>query len=216
EQRVTETVVQGAGCSCSGSTGEGTYTYAYTANPIPPSPSNNNAWATQTVETRPDGNKNFVYTNTVGEVMLRAFVDMTDAGNPTLAAGNSGTPAFAATDDVWVTYDKYDNQGRLLLEAQPSAVSVITYSMLQTLEYDALNASPSNPNPSLPNSDVIGYNSSSGMYQFLNANSGLINLTNYGTTTNATSTTPGDVLGYLKNDQIQDGYTGTLILQDAT
>ena len=58
--RVTETIVQGAGCSCSGSTGQGTFTYAYTASSNTAGP---NSWAVKTVETLPDGNQNIVYTN---------------------------------------------------------------------------------------------------------------------------------------------------------
>ena len=58
----------------------------------------------KTVETLPDGNENIVYTNHMGQVMLQVFHD-TD------------------TDDEWATYYRYDADGRVVLRAEPSAVS---------------------------------------------------------------------------------------------
>ena len=210
-QRVTKTIVQGAGCSCSGSTGTGTYMYGYAPPQTIPSGSNYNAWLTQTTEMLPDGNQNVVYSNSAGEVMLSAFDNLTDDSiNSTL-----GVTSSPLSGDVWVTYDQYDTQGRLILEAEPSAVNVTTASGLSTLENDAYNANSANPNPSLPNADVVGYNASAGTYQFLNAHSGLVASTSYGGSTTATSTAAGDVLNYLAKDAIQNGTAGTPITQDS-
>jgi hypothetical protein len=42
-------------------------------------------------------------------------------------------------------------------------------------------------------------------------NSGLVQIADYGTSTTATSSTPGDVLGYLKDTKVQQGELGTAI-----
>jgi hypothetical protein len=96
---VTTEKVQGAGCSsCSG--GVGTYRYTYTASGNSPG---YNSWSMKTVEALPDGNQNIVYTNAYGEVMLSIYHD-------------------TASNLNWPTFYQYDNQGRLLLQADPSAV----------------------------------------------------------------------------------------------
>jgi RHS repeat-associated protein len=98
--RVTQAVVQGAGCSsCSG--GQGTYAYAYTTSTNSPG---FNSWATKVVETLPDGNTNTVYANAYGEEMLLAYTDTT-------------------TSQTWDTFYKYDSQGHVILTANPSAVT---------------------------------------------------------------------------------------------
>jgi RHS repeat-associated protein len=100
QHRVTEAVVQGAGCSsCSG--GLGTYTYSYTTSN---NPAGFNSWATKTLETLPDGNTNTVYTNAYGEVMLNAYTDTT-------------------LNQTWDTFYQYNNQGQVTLQAMPSAVT---------------------------------------------------------------------------------------------
>ncbi len=100
QQRVTEAVIQGDGCSsCSG--GLGTYTYTYTASG---NPAGFNSWNTETTETLPDGNQNYVYTNAYGEVMLSVYHDTT-------------------TNQSWPTFYQYDGQGRVTEMANPSAVT---------------------------------------------------------------------------------------------
>jgi RHS repeat-associated protein len=188
-ERVSETVVQGAGCSCSGSSGEGTYTYGYTTNPTPPSASNYNGWLTETTETLPDGNQNLIYSNTVGEVMVSAFHDISDDSDSAL----NGL--------LWVADNRYDSSGRVILEAQPSAVTITSASTL------AAAASSY--------ADIVGYNGSNA-YVYLSSNSGLIDLTVYGSTTTATTTAAGNVAGYLEFDEIEQGYAGTAIVQDGT
>ncbi len=169
QQRVTEDVVQGEGCSaCSG--GLGTYTYSYTTSSNPMAM---NSWAVKTVETLPDGNTNTVYTNYAGEVMLTVYTDTT-------------------SDLSWETFDKYNAQGQLIVQAQPSAVTGYDDSYADLLDY------------------------SSGSYAYLSDTSGLINLTDYYTTTTATSSTAGGVAGYHEDTMIEQGQTGTPISQSST
>jgi len=185
--RVAKATLQGAGCSCAGSTGQGTYTYAYADNTSPGT--GYNAWVRRTVETRPDGNQNIVYTNAAGEVMLSAFSDVSDAGNSAL------------NGKLWATAYRYDAAGRLVLTAQPSAVTITTTT--------ALSSAASTY------ADIVGYNAGAGTYANLSSGSGRIDLVDYGAGTTATSTTAGDVAGYLKDDKVQDGYAATAILTDA-
>ena len=98
--RVTKEIVAASGCSAC-SAGFGTYTFAYTASTNTAGP---NSWTTKTVETLPDGNQNTVYTNAYRDVMLKAYKDMT-------------------TTQVWDTYYRYDAQDRVVLVADPSAVT---------------------------------------------------------------------------------------------
>ena len=168
QQRVTEAVVQGQGCSsCSG--GQGTYTYSYTQSS---SPDGYNSWAFKTVETLPDGNENIVYSNAYGEPMLQVYAD---------------TP----TGQQWETFYQYDNQGRVLLMADPSAVT----------GYD-------DTYPGL-------LNNQSGNYQDLSNNSGLITRYDYYPSSTATETTPGGVTGYQQDTRIEHGQQGTPILQES-
>jgi RHS repeat-associated protein len=168
QQRVSEAVVQGQGCSsCSG--GLGTYTYSYTTSD---NPAGYNSWAVKTVETLPDGNENIVYSNFAGEQMLSVFVDTT-------------------TNQQWETFYQYDGQGRVILQANPSAVT----------GYD----------DSKPDS----LNNQNGHYQYLSDNSGLITRYDYYTTTTATETTPGGVTGYQQDTQIEHGQLGTPIPQES-
>jgi RHS repeat-associated protein len=168
QQRVSEAVVQGQGCSsCSG--GLGTYTYSYTTSN---NPDGYNSWAVKTVETLPDGNENIVYSNFAGEQMLSVFVDTT-------------------TNQQWETFYQYDSQGRVILMANPSAVT----------GYDDSHA------------DLL--NNQNGHYQYLSDNSGLITRYDYYTTTTAGETTPGGVAGYQQDTQIEHGQLGTPILQES-
>jgi YD repeat-containing protein len=168
-KRVTQEMVQGAGCS-SCSNGLGTYAFSYSSSSFAADP---NAWQNKAVETLPDGNQNIVYTNFAGQVLLTVFHDVTSGSN-------------------WETYDRYDSQGRLVLQAQPSAVS----------GYDDTHA------------DLL--NNVSGNYQYLNDSTGLIQTYAYGTSTTAGQSTAGDVAGYLKETDLQQGELGTPVKQSST
>ncbi len=79
--------------------GTRTFTFAYTSSG---NSQDYNYWQTKTVETRPDGSQNIVYTNHIGQSLLTSLV--------------SGA-------DSWATYRQYDEVlAQVILEAQPSAV----------------------------------------------------------------------------------------------
>ncbi|MBS0206921.1 MAG: RHS repeat-associated core domain-containing protein [Planctomycetes bacterium] len=75
-----------------------TFTFDYTAGT---SSTDKNVWATKTVETLPDESQNIVYSNVLGLPLVQDFT--------------SGT-------DHWINAFNYDDQGRLLWQATPSAV----------------------------------------------------------------------------------------------
>ncbi|MDR3618225.1 MAG: RHS repeat-associated core domain-containing protein [Paludisphaera borealis] len=181
--RVTKSVVQGAGCSCSGS-GAGEFTYVYSTSPFAGMfVGDFNVWTSKTVETLPDGNRNVYYYNFAGEPILKAFSDVADAGDSQL------------TGKVWATYYRYDAAGRLIMSAQPSAVTITTPALLASAE---------------ANFDLIGADAANTTYQYLAASTGVLNLYEY-----AATTTAGDVAGYLKADWIKNGYSGTPIQLDS-
>ena len=90
-----------------------------------------NSWKTKTTETLPDGNQNIVYSNYAGQTMLKVF---------------------RADSDEWVTFYRYNNDFRVALQANPSAVT----------GYDEAYA------------DLLNYDSESGTYEFLRDDEGLI------------------------------------------
>jgi RHS repeat-associated protein len=168
QQRVTREVVQGAGSSASGGLGNYTYSYVTSTNPT-----DFNKWKVRTTETLPDGNQNIVYTNGYGEVMLKVFKDVVNTGNS------------------WLTFYKYDNNGRLILKSAPSAVT----------GYD--DTKP----------DLLNYNSQTGLYQYLNNTVGVILVNDFYSSTTATETIAGGVAGYQQDTKIRQGQQGTAILQ---
>ena len=66
-----------------------------------------NVWNQKTVEDRPDGNRTLAYTNFAGQVILNVFI---------LMKGRQETA------QRWCHYYRYDEVGRTVLEALPSAV----------------------------------------------------------------------------------------------
>ncbi|WP_235909042.1 RHS repeat-associated core domain-containing protein [Roseiconus nitratireducens] len=80
-----------------------TFAFAYTVNND--SDDRYNQWRRKTVETRPDGSQNIVFTNYIGQVLVKEF--------------RSGAGASA---DRWIQSLRYNNDGRLVQRAQPSAV----------------------------------------------------------------------------------------------
>ena len=130
-----------------------------------------NAWKTKTVETLPDSTTNTVYTNALGQVMLKVYTD--------------------ASSSQWITYYRYDSQGRLILQANPSAVSGFSDTYADLVHYTSGNA------------------------QYLRDSDGLITTYTYASTTTATTSTAGDVAGYLKEVDITHGETGTAVPQES-
>lgn len=165
-KRVTKEVAGGLGCSaCAGGLGEFTYTYTTSANGV-----GFNSWQTKTVETLPDGTTNTVYTNAFAQVMLTA---VTTGGQ------------------TWVTYYQYDDAGRLVLTAAPSAVTGYSDTYSDLVHFTAGNA------------------------QYLSDGAGLVSAYTYASTTTATTSAAGDAAGYLKAAAIRRGETGTAVPQQA-
>jgi len=79
-----------------------TYTLTYTTNTNPDYVDDYNHWKMKTIETRPDGSTNTVYTNYVGEVLLKQFA----------GAGQS-----------WIEYVQFDGNANVARFCQPSAVA---------------------------------------------------------------------------------------------
>jgi hypothetical protein len=204
EFQVTSETVGGAGCGCSGMDGAGTYTYQYESAESLDYAGNRgdsayfyqgtlspNTWVERITETMPDSAEGdpdqiVTYTNEAGEVMMNVAIsgDLAD-----------------------VTYYQYDENGRLVMTVEPSAIS-------QT--YD-----PSDPSAFEEYPDLVGSGYAPngaevyGSYANISPDSGLIELTDYGQATTATSGGTGDVLGYVKDTKIQQGYLGTPVLQSA-
>jgi hypothetical protein len=177
--RVTKEIAAGAGDD--DSDGRGTFTFSYTVNSLASSTafalgagssssSSPNAWLVKTVETLPDGNQNIVYTNANRQVMLKVFQE-------------------TATSQQWRSFYQYDASGRLILAANPSAVT----------GYDETS----------PDLLVNQW----GNYQYLSDTTGLITTWTYGTVTTATETTAGDAAGRLKQVAIRRDEFGTAVPQ---
>src|SRR5262249_13148972 len=99
----------------------------------------------------------------------------------------------AGSGSKWETWHKYDPSGPPIMTGEPSLGT----------GYDETNT------------DLLNHNSQTGLYQYLSNTSGLLEIKDWGTSTTATSSTPGDVLGYLKDTKVQQGQQGTAILTSA-
>lgn len=108
-------------------------------------------------------------------------------------AGEAMLTVFYDTTSLqkWESFNKYDSAGRAILRALPSAIT----------GYDDTK------------SDLL--NSVSNNYQYMSDNSGLVEITDYAASTTATSSTPGNVAGYLQDTKIKQGELGTAILTSA-
>jgi RHS repeat-associated protein len=172
QHQATKEVAQGTGASSGSTSGQGTFTFSYAASRFG---TGFNIWRVQTTETLPDNNPNFVsrnivYTNGYGEIMLKVY--------------KSGPPDHM---QQWDTFYQYDNSGRIIKQANPSAVS----------GYDD---SQSNLNVSLnANSGLI---TTTDYYPDPHVPA-------------ATETTAGGVDGYFEDTKIQQGRNGTPILQSS-
>jgi hypothetical protein len=95
------------------------------------------------------------------------------------------------TDQQWDTYYQYNAAGQVILEASPSAVTSFSAS----------------------DNDLVNWSGSSATY--LSSSSGLITTSTYGSSTTATSSTAGNVAGYLEQTAIQQGTGGTSVPQES-
>src|SRR5262249_44808243 len=118
--------------------------------------------------------RNIVYSNAYGEVMLKVY--------------ESGAPGRT---QQWETFYRYDDLGRVVLQAEPSALT----------GYDESR-------PDLLN-DVGGH------YQYMADDRGQVKVTEYCGGTTATETTAGGVAGYYKDTLLQRGQSGTPVLQES-
>jgi hypothetical protein len=168
-RRVTKHTQQGTGCSaCAGGLSVATFSYSTSTFA-----DGYNSWRTKTVETRADGNTVTTFTNFAGQPVLEVYEDTT-------------------ANLEFATFSKYDSVGRVVLRANPSAVS----------GYDESKA------------DLL--DNQSGNYQHLRDSQGLIETASFYSSTTATSTTAGAANGYLHQTHLQRGETGTAILQSTT
>jgi len=105
-------------------------------------------------------------------------------------AGEAMLTVFYDTTTLqkWETFNKYDSAGRVILRALPSAIT----------GYDDTK------------SDLL--NSVSSNYQYMRDSSGLVEITDYASSTTATPSTPGNVAGFLQDTKIKQGELGTTIL----
>jgi RHS repeat-associated protein len=85
----------------------------------------------------------------------------------------------------WITAYIYNSDGQLIWTAQPSAVN----------GYDDSN------------DDLLNFDSGTSLYEYLNTTAGLINVTNYYTTTGS-----GAVIDYVQNENVRQGQSGGDIL----
>ncbi len=76
------------------------YSFAYQSNDD--GDGGPNTWHRRTTETRPDGSQNIVYTNRIGRVLVYEF---------------------RKGDESWTQAHRYDDRWRMILHAQPSAVT---------------------------------------------------------------------------------------------
>lgn len=97
----------------------------------------------------------------------------------------------ASSTNQWCTYFRYDSSGRQIWKAQPSAVTGYDE------QYD----------------DLLNYTLASGKYEYLRDNDGLIQVTEYYTSAQSSSSSGSSVApdGYVKSEQIMKGQLGTPI-----
>src|SRR5262249_49894783 len=117
-------------------------------------------------------NQNIVYSNAYGQAMLSLFKD-------------------TSTSQQWLSFSQYDSEGRVILEAAPSAVT----------GYDEGHA------------DLL--NSQAANYQYLADNTGLLTTYSYYSTTTATQTTAGGVADYLQAVSLRHGEAGMAVPQES-
>ncbi|TWT37190.1 tRNA(Glu)-specific nuclease WapA precursor [Posidoniimonas corsicana] len=147
----------------------------------------------------------YTYEYTVNSEFSDDFNDWAYKTVETLPGGNkntfytnaSGAPLLKAFEDVndsgnpglegeeWLTFYEYDSDGRQVMQAMSSAVT--------DYEIDG-------------NNDLV---------VTLSSSTGLIHLTEYYTSTTATDTTSGGVASFFKASKVQQGTSGTPVLEQA-
>jgi hypothetical protein len=100
-------------------------------------------------------------------------------------AGEVMLASVSSGGQTWNTFHAFDTQGRDVLDAMPSAVTGYSQTYADLL-------------------DKV-----SGNYFYLSDTAGLVALTDYGSSTTATSSSAGNVSGYLADTKVEHGETGT-------
>jgi hypothetical protein len=90
----------------------------------------------------------------------------------------------------WETFFQYDGAGRITVKANPAAVTGYNDAFADLLDQNQV-----------------------GDYGYLSSSTGLIELTDYYTSTTATETTAGGVAGYYQDTKLEQGKSGTPVLQ---
>jgi RHS repeat-associated protein len=185
--RVTKEIAQGAGCTtCTG--GFGTFNFLYAENTASPSGTQYNRWQKKVTEILPDDNNTnladndrwITYVNEVGGVMLRVFQE-----------AEEGTSYKGA---ITRTYYEYDDNGRLLMTAYPSAVT---------------GHDESDDELVVRTTGTPGTDPSTGAYTYIANTDGLLEINKY--------LTSGDAIGYLGSQWVRRGDdTSVVKLRDVT
>jgi hypothetical protein len=105
-------------------------------------------------------------------------------------AGETMLNVFQNGSQKWENFYEYDSSGRQILQANPSAVTGYNDAYADLLDKNQVSD-----------------------YGNLSSNSGLLQVTDYYPTTTATSTTAGGVAGYFEDSKLEQGKSGTPILQ---
>ena len=105
-------------------------------------------------------------------------------------AGETMLNVFQSGGQKWLNFYEYDGSGRQILQANPSAVTGYNDAYADLLDKNQV-----------------------GDYGYLSSNSGLLQITDYYTTTTATQTSAGGVAGYFEDSKLEQGKSGTPILQ---
>jgi len=179
QRRVKKEVARDcSSCGSSGGTSNSGDTFVITRNPRYNTQTTSdykyNTWKTKTVSNKHDGHQVILYANRVDKAILKVVREVTNDGE---------------VPREWCTYFEYDNQGREILRAEPSAVSGYSEAL----------------------SDLVGKHASGGTYTFLKSHEGLVHLTTWPSSTTATSSTAGDAIGYQQSTSIKEGVLGTEI-----
>jgi YD repeat-containing protein len=197
--RVISETVSATGCGCSGVNGAGTFNYSYSTSDHPLD-------TTDFLNSYFDGDP---YDNEATDLLdMNTWVEkitetLPSGGQDIVYTNGLGETmlSVALTGGVSsATYYRYDWQGRITLMAEPSAVANYTLSDAAS-EFEG-------------NSDLVGYDATTGTFANLSADNGAIYQYNYDpmnetSVATATSTVPGNVPGYLECETIQQGFTGT-------
>ena len=173
--------------SCGGGASNGVDngdSYSYLQNSSYGTPSDPyNSWFMETTVVHADNTCDLVYTNIYGQVILKMVL---------------ASPDYIISPPVpySATYYRYDGSRHLILQADPSAFNETQ------LDTDSTGPNLFTIAATLEGySDVIGYNSSTGAYQYLKANQGLIHVTYY------YQPSDGAVVGEVRRQAVRAGYT---------